>query len=107
MRYERSSKLFLQAKNKIPGGVNSPVRAFKSVGGQPTISNMLDLKKIALGFGFKKFFQIKNKSNFKKKLKKYIKQKGPSFIHIITKVGSLKKLERPSNILEIKHQFMG
>ena len=68
---------------------------------------MLDLKKIALGFGFKKFFQIKNKSNFKKKLKKYIKQKGPSFIHIITKVGSLKKLERPSNILEIKHQFMG
>ncbi len=79
----------------------------ESVGGQPTISNMLDLKKIALGFGFKKFFQIKNKSNFKKKLKKYIKQKGPSFIHIITKVGSLKKLERPSNILEIKHQFMG
>ena len=35
MRYERSSKLFLQAKNKIPGGVNSPVRAFKSVGGTP------------------------------------------------------------------------
>ena len=35
MRYERSSKLFVQAKNKIPGGVNSPVRAFKSVGGTP------------------------------------------------------------------------
>ena len=35
MRYERSSKLFLQAKNRIPGGVNSPVRAFKSVGGTP------------------------------------------------------------------------
>ena len=35
MRYERSSKLFLEAKNKIPGGVNSPVRAFKSVGGTP------------------------------------------------------------------------
>ena len=35
MRYERSSALFAQAKQLIPGGVNSPVRAFKSVGGTP------------------------------------------------------------------------
>ena len=35
MRYERSSKLFHEAKKVIPGGVNSPVRAFKSVGGTP------------------------------------------------------------------------
>ena len=35
MRYERSSKLFMDAKQTIPGGVNSPVRAFKSVGGTP------------------------------------------------------------------------
>ena len=35
MRYERSSKLFHEAKKIIPGGVNSPVRAFKSVGGTP------------------------------------------------------------------------
>jgi len=33
--YEQSNKLFDQAKNVIPGGVNSPVRAFKSVGGTP------------------------------------------------------------------------
>ena len=33
--YKRSSELFQQAKQKIPGGVNSPVRAFKSVGGTP------------------------------------------------------------------------
>ena len=32
---ERSKKLFLNAKKVIPGGVNSPVRAFKSVGGNP------------------------------------------------------------------------
>jgi glutamate-1-semialdehyde 2,1-aminomutase len=31
----RSSQLFNQAKQSIPGGVNSPVRAFKSVGGEP------------------------------------------------------------------------
>ncbi len=31
----RSSELFERAKQSIPGGVNSPVRAFKSVGGTP------------------------------------------------------------------------
>ena len=35
MRYQRSSQLFIEANNYIPGGVNSPVRAFKSVGGTP------------------------------------------------------------------------
>lgn len=35
MLYERSSRLFAQAEQVIPGGVNSPVRAFKSVGGTP------------------------------------------------------------------------
>ncbi len=31
----RSEALFERAKNTIPGGVNSPVRAFKAVGGTP------------------------------------------------------------------------
>ena len=35
MRYQRSSALFAEAKQYIPGGVNSPVRAFKAVGGEP------------------------------------------------------------------------
>ncbi len=35
MLYQRSSALFAEAKNYIPGGVNSPVRAFNSVGGTP------------------------------------------------------------------------
>lgn len=35
MNHERSSFLFQQAKTAIPGGVNSPVRAFKSVGADP------------------------------------------------------------------------
>lgn len=35
MRYQRSSALFKEAKKVLPGGVNSPVRAFKSVGGTP------------------------------------------------------------------------
>ncbi|WP_010523086.1 glutamate-1-semialdehyde 2,1-aminomutase [Aquimarina agarivorans] len=35
MLYQRSSALFNEAKKVIPGGVNSPVRAFKAVGGDP------------------------------------------------------------------------
>ena len=35
MKTEKSKKLFEEAKKNIPGGVNSPVRAFKSVGGDP------------------------------------------------------------------------
>src|SRR5512143_584455 len=31
----RAKKLFEEAKKHIPGGVNSPVRAFRSVGGEP------------------------------------------------------------------------
>lgn len=35
MKYQRSSALFAAAQKVIPGGVNSPVRAFKAVGGDP------------------------------------------------------------------------
>ena len=35
MRTRRNTKLFQKAQRVIPGGVNSPVRAFKAVGGRP------------------------------------------------------------------------
>jgi glutamate-1-semialdehyde 2,1-aminomutase len=35
MKHKRSNQLFEQALRLIPGGVNSPVRAFKAVGGHP------------------------------------------------------------------------
>ncbi|MZG54668.1 MAG: glutamate-1-semialdehyde 2,1-aminomutase [Nitrospinae bacterium] len=35
MKKENSSKLFPRAKEVMPGGVNSPVRAFNAVGGEP------------------------------------------------------------------------
>ena len=35
MKTSKSKKLFARAQQTIPGGVNSPVRAFKSVGGTP------------------------------------------------------------------------
>ena len=33
----KSAEIFAAAQNLMPGGVNSPVRAFKSVGGQPIV----------------------------------------------------------------------
>lgn len=35
MKWIRSKKFYSEAKRYIPGGVNSPVRAFRSVGGSP------------------------------------------------------------------------
>lgn len=35
MKMDNSSRMFEEAQRYIPGGVNSPVRAFKSVGGNP------------------------------------------------------------------------
>jgi glutamate-1-semialdehyde 2,1-aminomutase len=35
MTQETSASLFLEARRYIPGGVNSPVRAFRNVGGEP------------------------------------------------------------------------
>ena len=49
MKTELSEKLFAKAKDLFPGGVNSPVRAFKGVGGTPRFiargkgSHMIDV----------------------------------------------------------------
>jgi glutamate-1-semialdehyde 2,1-aminomutase len=40
MMHDRSRQLFSRAQGSIPGGVNSPVRAFKSVGGTPVFIKM-------------------------------------------------------------------
>jgi len=42
MNQETSNQLFERACQHIPGGVNSPVRAFKSVGGQPFFVHRAD-----------------------------------------------------------------
>ena len=39
MRRTKSEKLFAEALKHIPGGVNSPVRAFRAVGGNPFFVN--------------------------------------------------------------------
>lgn len=39
MNISKSKALFAKAQNSIPGGVNSPVRAFRAVGGEPLFIN--------------------------------------------------------------------
>lgn len=42
MKIEKSKSLYEQAQQHIPGGVNSPVRAFKQVGGTPLFMSHAD-----------------------------------------------------------------
>ncbi|NBP99487.1 MAG: aminotransferase class III-fold pyridoxal phosphate-dependent enzyme, partial [Synechococcaceae bacterium WB6_3A_227] len=42
MNTSRSEALFAAAQKLMPGGVNSPVRAFKSVGGQPILFDRVE-----------------------------------------------------------------
>ncbi|MDP2949121.1 MAG: aminotransferase class III-fold pyridoxal phosphate-dependent enzyme, partial [Chloroflexota bacterium] len=36
-KHDRSRELFAQAQQLMPGGVSSPVRAFRAVGGEPLV----------------------------------------------------------------------
>lgn len=42
IRTTKSEEIFAAAQNLMPGGVSSPVRAFKSVGGQPIIFDRVE-----------------------------------------------------------------
>ena len=42
MQITHSEELYSRAKELMPGGVNSPVRAFKSVGGEPFFTARAD-----------------------------------------------------------------
>ncbi|WP_425638107.1 glutamate-1-semialdehyde 2,1-aminomutase [Algoriphagus yeomjeoni] len=42
MNISKSKALFAKAQNSIPGGVNSPVRAFRAVGGEPLFIKKAD-----------------------------------------------------------------
>ncbi len=42
MEFTRSKEIFNRAESCLPGGVNSPVRAFKSVGGEPVFIDKAD-----------------------------------------------------------------
>ncbi|MDC3028667.1 phosphonopyruvate decarboxylase [Candidatus Pelagibacter sp.] len=78
----------------------------ESVGGTTTNVEKINLKLISAGFGFRNYFMINNIKNMKKVLNKFLKSKGPSFLEVKIKNGSLKKLPRPTDLKKIKNDFL-
>ena len=59
-----------------------------------------------LGFGFKKFYSIKDKKNLKKDIKKFLSSDKLSFLEAKITNSKIKKLPRPTDLIKIKNQFM-
>ena len=77
----------------------------ESVGGQRTFVENLSFSNLAKSLGFKYTDTINSQNNLNNKLKKFIKSKGPSFLEIKTKSGTLKNMGRPNNFINIKNKF--
>ena len=78
----------------------------ESVGGQSTNIDKLNFSQIIRGFGYKKYFKIDTEYNFKKIIKNFLKTKGPVFLEVKIKKGTLKNLIRPTNLELIKKNFI-
>jgi len=78
----------------------------ESVGGQDTNIENVSIKKVFLGFGYKKYFYLNNHSKIEITLKKFLSSKGPSILEVITKFGSISNLTRPKKLLDIKKNFI-
>ena len=77
-----------------------------SVGGQNTYANDINFEKLSESLGFKKFYNIKNTKNLKKKIKSFLTDKSLSFLEVKVGNSKIKKLPRPTNLIKIKNQFM-
>jgi len=78
----------------------------ESVGGQTTYSYGINYKYLVKAIGYKNYFKIKNLKETKKKIKNFMNSKGPSFVEVIIKDGSINNLKRPKNLNKIKWNFM-
>jgi phosphonopyruvate decarboxylase len=78
----------------------------ESVGGAQIDTDKISFEKIVKEFGYKRYFKIKNASDVKRSIVKFLNSTGPSFLEVIINPGTLKKLSRPKNLLEIKKDFI-
>lgn len=70
--------------------------AHESVGGQPTISNSINLCQIALGCGYKYSYHAENLNDLDDILSKIEGKQGPIFIEVYSAIGSRGDLGRPT-----------
>ena len=80
--------------------------AHDSVGGQRTYANKINFNKLSKSLGFKKFHIISNKKNLKEKINKFLLERNISFLEVKVANNKIKKLPRPSSLIEIKNEFM-
>ena len=80
--------------------------AHDSVGGQNTYSNNMNFEKLSKSLGFKKFYLIKDKKNLKKKIKNFLSSKNLCFLEVKVGNSKIKNLPRPTNLIQIKNQFL-
>tara|TARA_B100000787_G_C16190111_1_gene296976 strand:- start:41 stop:1141 length:1101 start_codon:yes stop_codon:yes gene_type:complete len=77
-----------------------------SVGGQSTYANSIDMEKFSKSLGFKKFYCIKDKKNIKKNIKKFLTGNSLNFLEVKVANNKIKDLPRPTDLIEVKNQFM-
>ena len=78
----------------------------ESVGSQTTNIDKINFKLFAKSLGFKKFYQINKKKELDTIIKGFIKTKGPCFLEVKIKIGSIENLSRPKDLISIKKIFM-
>ena len=74
----------------------------ESVGGQKTNSEKINFKNLSSSIGYKKYMCINNNINLDKKIIKFLKSKGPTFLEIKIKIGTLKNLKKTNEFF--RHQ---
>lgn len=78
----------------------------ESVGDQKTMVDKINFKSLIKSLGYKNYYSIKDKNDLIKNLKTFIKSIGPSFLEVKINPGTMKNLERPKNLDELKKEFM-
>ena len=76
------------------------------MGGQTTTARDINFRKLSKSIGYKHYFKINNKSKIKLKIKEFIKTRGTSLLEVKINSGTLDKLSRPKNLINIKERFM-
>ena len=76
-----------------------------SVGGQCTFSDDINFEKLSKSLGFN-FFSIKDNINLKKKIKNFIDSSSLNFLEVKVSNSKIKKLPRPTDLINVKNEFM-
>jgi phosphonopyruvate decarboxylase len=78
----------------------------ESVGNQKIDTQKINFKDVTKSFGYKNYYYANSKKLLLKNLDYFLKSKGPSFLEIYIKPGSLSNLSRPKNFIKIKNFFI-